>query len=319
MKKIPVSVFVITILLASVLAACGVQTDIKQQTASQIARPAFMAERFISAGNFQLRAWERMHQSGTVATVYIEGDGINQVKIPEASKARGTATLFDVNPTPKNPVALHLASRDLSTNLAYLGRPCQYIKDPASKGCAPINWMEGRFSPEIMSAYESALDNIAGTYGITGFHLVGYDGGANIAAVLAARRRDVLSLRTVAGNLNPDFTAENHSFTGLNSDAVLAMDYGSALANVPQHHFIGAVDDIITPGVYHSYRQMIGLSECIHYSLVPDADHTRGWVEKWPELLKLQPQCAVVHQELPPMPPPPMDFPNSDFSTKLSK
>lgn len=63
---------------------------------------------------------------------------------------------------------------------------------------------------------------------------------------------------------------------------------------MPQHHFIGGADSLITPGVYHSFRQEMGPSSCVRYSLVQDADHTRGWVEKWPELLKLEPFCTGV-------------------------
>ncbi len=296
------------------LGACTIQEDFKQQTANHIARPAFMVERFIPAGNFQLRAWERMHAPNDVATVYIEGDGVNQKKIKD-----GTPQIFSKNPTPSNPVALHLASRDQSANLAYLARPCQFMINPEDKGCAASYSQEQRFSPEVINAYEDALNDIAARYHITAFHIVGYDGGANIAAVLAARRSDILSLRTIAGNLNPEFAAENNDFAGLASNSILAIDYGSALSNVPQHHFIGAADEIITPGIYHSYRQMVGLSDCIHYSLVQDADHTRGWVEKWPELLKLQPQCATVHQDLPPMPPA-GDFPGDYHKgTRYSK
>ncbi|HPF78076.1 MAG TPA: hypothetical protein PLF01_02180 [Alphaproteobacteria bacterium] len=300
MKKLSLSLFSALVLVG----ACTIQTDYRQQTASHIARPAFMVERFIPAGNFQLMAWERMHKPNDVATVYIEGDGFNQSK-----KSDTPVNAPQLEPTPENPVALHLASRDLSKNLAYIARPCQYMMNPESKGCSLAYTKSQRFAPEVMNAYEAALNDIAARYHITGFHLVGYDGGANIAAVLAARRQDVLSLRTVAGNLNPELTAENNETTGLASSAVLGIDYGSALSNVPQHHFIGAADDVITPSVYHSYRQMVGLSDCIHYSLVQDADHTRGWVEKWPELLKLQPQCATVHQDLPPLPPVTDDFP----------
>jgi len=299
-----------------VLSACSIQTDLKKQTANHIARPAFMVERFIPAGNFQLHAWERMHAPNSAATIYIEGDGVNQKK---TSNTPGYITYG--NPTPLNPVALHLASRDLSKNLAYLARPCQYIPNPEEKGCSLSYAAENRFAPEVMDAYEDALNDIAARYDISGFHIVGYDGGANIAAVLAARRQDVLSLRTIAGNLNPEFAAENNGFSGLSANSVLAIDYGSALANVPQHHFIGAADAIITPGIYHSYRQMIGLSDCVHYSLVQDADHTRGWVEKWPTLLKHQPQCATVHENLPAMAPAPTSFPNSDYrkGTRFSK
>lgn len=304
MKYIPFYTFLSLILLG----ACTVQTDLKQQTASHIARPAFMVERFIPAGSFQLQAWERMHAPNDVVTIYIEGDGINQKKAKQATPSNFPG----IDPTPLNPVALHLASRDQAKNIAYLGRPCQFIKNPQDKGCAANYWQEKRFAPEVIDAYQTALNDIAARYDITGFHLVGYDGGANIAAVIAAHRKDVLSLRTVAGNLNPDFSAENNELAALSSNSVVAVDYGSSLAMVPQHHFIGAADDVITPSIYHSYRQAVGLSECIHYSLVQDADHTRGWVEKWPSLLAHQPQCATVHPP-PAMPLPPVGDIPGDF------
>lgn len=298
--------FILLLLISSLLTACGIRTEWNQQTANHIARPAFMVERMIPAGNFQIKAWERMHAPGHVAHVYIEGDGVRQTKVL-AKELQHNVLMHD--PTPFNPVALHLSSRDQSKNLVHLARPCQYLKLPATKGCDFSYWRESRYSPEVISAYESALDEIARRYDITGYHLIGYDGGANIAAVLAAKRPDVLSLRTVAGDLNPDFSADHTKENYLAANSVLAVDYGSMLANVPQHHFIGAADSVITPGVYHSYRQMVGLSDCIHYSLVQDADHTRGWVEKWPELLKLQPQCAIVHEPTEPLPPPPADIP----------
>lgn len=56
----------------------------------------------------------------------------------------------------------------------------------------------------VFTAYNEALDEIKKRYDITEFNLIGHDGGANIAAVLASTRKDVVSLRTVAGNLHPD-------------------------------------------------------------------------------------------------------------------
>lgn len=285
------------------------QTDLGQQTASHIARPAFMVERDIDAGDFAISAWERMHARHQVATIYIEGDGVHQ----RLHQTSGTT------PTPKNPVALHLASRDLSKNLAYLARPCQYLKNPQSKGCDEAYWREKRYTPEVFTAYQNALDDIATRYDITGFHLVGYDGGANIAAILAAKRKDVLSLRTVAGDLNPDLESDLDKHKPLVSNSLLAVDHGLALSAVPQHHYIGAADEIVTPASYHSYRQAVGLSDCVHYSLIQDADHTRGWVEKWPELLQVQPQCAVIHTDLPELPPA-GDFPGDFYKgPKLKK
>lgn len=281
--------------LLLLLTACGLDTDIEMQTANHIARPAFMVERGISAGNFTLNAWERMHEERQPATIYIEGDGIPMKSIDNNK--------LSWNPTPKNPVGLHLASRDKSTNLAYLARPCQYVKMPAEKGCDVSYWKERRYTPEVMSAYQAALNDIVARYDIEGLHLVGYGGGANIAAVLAAIRNDVLSLRTVAGNVSPTYTEDYHDAAPLATDSVFATDFGTELAVIPQHHFIGAVDTIIPPGTYHSYRQSLGLSDCINYSVVQDADHTRGWVQRWPQLLAMTPECAVVHEELPPLPP----------------
>ncbi len=280
------------LLLSSLLllSACGLETDINDQTAHQLARPAFMVERTVNAGQFQLQAWERMHQRQASATIYIEGDTALPVD-PEKQKP----SFLEDDATRDNPVGLHLATRDLSKNVAYLARPCQYVKMPEEKGCDPKYWQQDRFAPEVIAAYSTALDNIAARWDITSFHIVGYGGGANIAAVLAATRNDIKTLRTVAGDLNPKFV-DNVNIPNVSENAVLATNYSARLAKVPQHHFVGAADTIVTPGTYHSYRQAIGLSDCMHYSLIQDADHTRGWVEKWPQLRAVEPQCAVVHE-----------------------
>jgi hypothetical protein len=78
-----------------------------------------------------------------------------------------------------------------------------------------------------------------------------------------------------------------------------------SLANTPQHHFVGIGDEIAPASVYHSFRQAMGESECVHYTVVQDADHQRGWVEKWPELLKSPIDCPppYVPAPLPPLPP----------------
>lgn len=271
------------------ITACGVTTDLRQQTANHIARPAFMSERFIDTPHFQIQTWERMHQRGGEATIYIEGD----------SPLIGT-------PSPYNPVALHLASRDNSINLGYLARPCQFIKFPEAKGCDNHYWKDKQYTEEIISAYEIALNNMVKTYDLTGLHVVGYDGGANIAAVLTARNKNILSLRTVAGNLNPELTHKTPQ-----TDALYAIDYGSKLANVPQVHFIGGKDNLITPAIYHSYRQTLGLSECVDYHLVPDAGHIDGWVEKWSDLLELMPRCKEKYKEVPLPAPTPTEIPKT--------
>lgn len=307
------------ILSIFLLGACGVETDLKQQSANQIARPAFMVERTIKTDNFEIAAWERMHQRGAVATIYIEGDNINQ--IDETHPTLLGQKLPYIGSTPNMPLALYLASRDKSENLVHLARPCQYLKMAEDKGCDKAYWVEKRYTPEVIAAYEQALNDIAARYDIKGFNLVGYDGGANIAAVLAGTHHDILSLRTVAGDLNPHYQGsanEVAKIIPLSANSVYGTSFAGALAKIPQHHFIGAADKVITPASYHSYRQALGLSECIHYSVVQDADHINGWVEKWPELLQVTPQCPMVH-DLGQLPPPAVEFPNQDNYKGLSK
>jgi len=292
MHKLILSSF-FSLLALTILGGCTLDTYIKEQTASQIGRPAFMVERYIPAGAFNLNAWERMHERGQTATVYI-GDGAHK----DLTDGSFNLALIET-PTPDNPVALHLASRDQSKNSAFIAQPCQYIKDPDAKGCAPQYWREDRFSPTVMDSFNRALQDMKLRYDLTGFHLVGHGSGANVAGVLAVLREDVLSFRSVAGNLNPDYTIQYHQSTPLSADAMLASNYGAQLATIPQHHFIGAADKLVPPGTYHSYRQALGLTECVSYSIIQDADHDLGWVQLWPQLRALVPSCKNERENAP--------------------
>lgn len=260
---------------ALTLSSCGAPREaLREDVAMRIASPAWMARRDIHTNAFDLLAFERMHSRNEVATVYIEGDG----------KAHVSRTPALFSPTPVNPVALHLASKDKAENLAYLGRPCQYTdkfsKPGASENatCGDAFWTGNEYTPEVIAGYQDALNIMKKRYGLTGFNLVGYDGGATIAAKLAAGRKDVLSLRTVA----PRFDMK-----------ALSGDF-ETLRYVPQHHFIGAADAVTPPSVLHGYLQAVGESECVAYTLIQEAEHEKGWVDKWPELLGAQPPlCAL--------------------------
>lgn len=293
MKKQILKSLTVAALLAGIAACTTAVNELREVAAERIARPAFMVERRLSTGGMNFQLWERMHERYQPANLYIEGDG---------SPSYLDRTITD-DPTPENPVGLHLASRDNADNLVYISRPCQFLEEAAQNTCNIKFWSTRRFSPEVLAAYNEALDEIKLRYDITEFNLIGYDGGANIAAQLATVRKDIASLRTVAGNLNPDVVfAERHK---LDPDNIKAPDIAPRLANLPQHHFTGAGDEVTPPAVYHSFRQAMGDSRCVHYTLVQDADHERGWVEKWPELLKSSVECEPerVPVALPPLPP----------------
>lgn len=267
------------------LASCeNVGAEYREVTAERIARPAFMVERYLDAGGMRFKLWERTYERGEPANLYIEGGD---------EDATYLSRIITQDSTPNNPVALHLASRDHADNLIYISRPCQFRESVGADKdmeCDPALWSNRRFSPEVMEAYQQALNEIKARWNITEFNLIGYDGGANIAAGLAATRSDIASLRTVAGNLSPDMAFAKKE-TKLDADNIRANAIAPSLAKIPQHHFVGAGDEDVPPAIYHSFRQQMGESDCVHYTMVQDADHTRGWVEKWPELLNSSVTC----------------------------
>lgn len=272
-KTLKFSLILLTGFSALGLSSCAPRDEMRQQVASRIASPAWMVQREVQTPGFALMAYERMHEREAPATLYIEGNG-------RASVSKGTAFF---NAAPANPVGLHLASKDKSLNLAYLARPCQFTHESkgaeAAKACSTQFWSPGTpYSPKILAGYQEALDGIKARYNITKFHLVGYDGGATIAAALTAQRSDVLSLRTVAGHFD-----------------MAALQPGlQSLRSVPQHHFIGGSDTVNPPAGLHNYLQALGENDCTEYTLIQEAEHERGWVDKWPELLKANmPVCKA--------------------------
>lgn len=251
----------------------------RDETAQRIAAPAWMIKRDIAAETYTLRAYERIHNRNGVANLYIEGDG-------PAYTSRGEWLL---NPTPKNPVALHLASKDRADNVIYLGQPCQYIEEDA---CSGKPWKNGQYTPEAMAAFNAALNDISRRYGISGFNLIGYSGGGAIAAILA-NRDDVLSLRTVSGILDTDVHAQMAGTTAAVNTLNPVLEITEDHAYIPQRHFIGGQDAVVPPAVFNSYAQSLPASDCIQHTIIQEAEYQAGWVDKWPELLAMSINCRT--------------------------
>lgn len=252
------------------LSACALNDEMSYNVAKKLATPAWMIDRQIETGPFVLTAYERMYERGEPANIYISGDG--NVDIVGEDTA-----LFE--PTPQNPVALHLATKDKADNLAYLARPCQYTDLRTDSVECEDFWGENKYNPAVLAGLNEALDGIKRRYTITGFNLIGYDDGATVAAILATQRSDVMSLRTVAGHFDEQALAP-----------VMA-----DLRNVPQHHFTGGQDQQTPPAHLQMFLQRLGESDCVDHTFIQEATHDAGWVDKWPELLKSGvPHCYVA-------------------------
>ena len=156
------------------LTACGTSSIImRHEIADRLSAPVWMTKRQIPVEPFSLTVYERMHERFAPANVYIEGDGLAWVSKKQIS----------LNPTPKNPVALHLATKDKANNVVYLARPCQYSglinKDTP---CDSAYWTNKRFAPEVLKAYDAALNEIKHRYNIEGFHITGFSGGGSYSS-----------------------------------------------------------------------------------------------------------------------------------------
>lgn len=259
------------VLLSLAVAACDLVPWRGQgEPQSLVAMPANFIHRPIHTQKFTLLSHERVRTSGQVAAVYIDGDGVSW-KAP-----RGRL------PVPKTPVALKLAIKDVTANVIYLGRPCQFAK---TENCSDEYLGSKRFSPEVIDAMNAALDDIKARYKVFGFNLTGYSGGGAIAALLAARRGDVLSLRTVAGTLDTVAFVNLHNGEAL-AGSLSPADVAARLLPVPQKHFIGANDTVVTSAVGEGFIRASGRPDCLALTSVDGATHETGWEEKWPELLE---------------------------------
>nr|WP_318384191.1 alpha/beta hydrolase [uncultured Enterobacter sp.] len=226
-----------------------------------------------------MRSWQRISSSVSVLRVYIEGDGF-------AWKSR---TQPSDDPTPRNPVGLQLAAADPGANVLYLARPCQFIGPPLPAGCTVHDWTDRRFSPQVVDTLDNALNEVLRRYPHARLELVGYSGGGNIAALLAARRDDVVSLRTVAGNLDVAYVNALHNVSPM-PDALNAIDSAKKLNNLAQLHFSGAKDSTVPPSVAERFQRATG-ERCARVIIVPDMDHGSDWAARWPELLKERVAC----------------------------
>lgn len=267
--------------LAAALAGCGGAAE-RHAAAEGIARAGGLVAGRVAAGPFDLALWQRPGRADSV-TVYVEGDGF-------AWAERGRPS---PDPTPYRPLALELAARDPAPAVAVVGRPCQYRAGAArpQPACDDARWWTGaRFAPEVIAAVGAAVDRAKAAAGATAVHLVGYSGGGAVAALVAARREDVASLRTVAGNLDPAWVNARHGVDPLRG-SLSPLDAAPRLARLPQTHFAGRRDAVVPPETAERFVAALGTGTCARVVAV-EADHHDGWIEAWQRLVTYPSACA---------------------------
>jgi len=264
--------------LSFLLAGC-VSFD-SRVAAKDIAQSAGLNREDVPTTPFLIATWHRMTPPVHSLHVYIEGDGF-------AWKSR---TQPSSDPTPRNPIGLMLAAADKHQNVLYLARPCQFFAPPLPASCGVNVWTNDRFSPSVINAMNDVLNRFVKQYPGVKLDLVGYSGGGNIAAILAERRTDVQSLRTVAGNLDVAYVNATHHVSAM-PNAVSAIDRAFALRTMPQMHFSGDADKTVSPAVAQRFQRAVG-GNCSQVEVVSNMAHGSDWAAFWPQLLaKRLPAC----------------------------
>ena len=272
-------------LVFSLLPACS-SLDSRRELAQSIAVQASLARAIIATGRFHILAYYRITDKDRPATIYIEGDG-------HAFVARN---LVSPNPTPANPESLRLAALDPSANVVYLARPCQYVRLENESGCRDEYWTVKRYSREVIDAMNSAIDKLKQAHAFTGVRLVGYSGGATVAALLATVRKDVLDLRTLAGNLDTSAFTRFHRVTPLLGSLNPAAMAGR-LYRIPQLHLFGGRDSVITPAIRDGYldavRRFDKRLRCVQVRNYPEVSHAQGWQAVWSRMQYARVGCKA--------------------------
>ncbi len=267
------------LLLVLWITACTHDLAARRETAAALAAHAGMQPVTFDGGRFVLAGEIRMiGPRQPILRVYIEGDGFGYV----------SPTQLSSNPTPYNPVGLELAAADPSPAVLYLGRPCQYVTPPEARSCEPRYWSTHRFAPEVIDATNQAIAQALAWTGTDRVVLIGYSGGGAVAALVAARRSDVVAWVTVAAPLDHDAWTRRHAVAPLNG-SLNPIDDAQRLAGLPQMHFVGAKDEVVPPEIPRRFLEREGAGAENRLVVVPGFDHVCCWVARWPELRTLIP------------------------------
>ncbi len=234
----------------------------------------------ITTRDFSLFSYIKINEQGKPLTLYIEGDG----------HAWLTRSRLSEDPTPANLITLTLASMDQSSNVAYLARPGQYWDYTKGPICSSEYWSNKRFSESVIASMNEAVDQLKKRAEAGQIHLVGYSGGAAIAVLVAARRRDIASLRTIAGNLDHEAVTRFQAVSPL-TGSLNPIDYAGQIASIPQVHYIGGKDSVIPESVSQNYAKKANNPSCIKIINVPQASQISGWIDFWPAFLDQPPVC----------------------------
>ena len=211
----------------------------------------------LTAPPYIVAGWYKITQVGEPLKIYIEGDG-------NAFDSDGLPT---DNPTPKGTFMRELAGQDTAPNVAYLGRPCQYLQAGA---CSEKDWTSGRFSEQIVNSMDNAVSQLMKKAKTNQVVLIGFSGGAQIAGLVAVRHPErVKKLVTIAGVLDHEAWTQYHGDMSL-TDSLNLNDSKDVLKTLNRVHYAGGRDHVVPVSLIQDFDPEFTV-------VVPKAGHGTGF------------------------------------------
>lgn len=229
---------------------------------------------YIKTDVFKLASYQKNIKSNPVINVYIEGDG----------NAWASRYHVSADPSPRTGTTMLLAALDSSEAVIYLARPCQYSPHDLSTVCDSKYWSTARYSEVVVRSIDGAIEQLKQQYQAKSINLIGYSGGGALAVLVAARRNDIASIRTVAGNLDLLSMDAIHKTTPL-SESLDPMHVASQVKHIPQLHFSGSKDYVVPSQIAYNFIAAVGL-DFNKVVIVKGANHNNIWHEQWAKLLE---------------------------------
>jgi predicted alpha/beta hydrolase family esterase len=220
-----------------------------------------------------IKAWLKRDEpsqrvlTSSVLHVYLEGDGA----------AWWAQRLPPADPTPLSSVALPLALADRHSRVAYLGRPCQFLSAVERPLCPVQWWTSERWGEAVVEITAQALDRLLQASGAHELVLIGHSGGGTLALLVAARRRDVRCVVTMASPLDIQAWAQGQGMTPL-SGSLNPADLPMPAGVFQERHLLGEDDRVVPLSSMGRYEARLHPE---HVMRLPHQGHSQGWVQRW--------------------------------------
>jgi hypothetical protein len=263
--------------IAVAASSCGTQSLFTTpfEHAHSLATQAGFKPIALKTQHFDLKAFIKPSANPDYGiTIYLEGDGR-----PWASSFRPPR-----DPSPLDPLGLRLATVASMAPIAYIARACQFLDAKALESCPSRYWTYARFAPEVVNATSLAVDQLKTRTNSNRVHLVGFSGGGVIAALVAAQRKDVASLITIAAPLDLRVWTEHHGITPMYG-SLQPTDFVETLHKIPQIHFVGTNDAVSPSLVQQSFLTKLGQPTTARIVAIEGYNHQCCWAENWSKLL----------------------------------